>query len=159
MTNGVREIDEPTLVRPLFVGLGLNHREKEVGGTAPGLERGREVGHKFFLLSHDKLDLLAGLLLECGDSFPDRLVFLGGLSLLPPHHEVGGLCAERRKDEWRGDKTAPRQCAFSAVSPPRHGTYSLRICLIRAIASSTACSGLTPSAATRWIALDQTRSL
>ncbi len=28
--------------------------------------------------------------------------------------------------------------------------YSLRICLIRAIASSTACSGLMPSVATRW---------
>ena len=30
---------------------------------------------------------------------------------------------------------------------------------MRAIASSTACSGLMPSAATRWTALDQTASL
>ena len=36
--------------------------------------------------------------------------------------------------------------------------YSLRICLIRAIASSTACSGLMPSVATRWIAFPQMNS-
>ena len=36
--------------------------------------------------------------------------------------------------------------------------YSLRICLMRAIASSTACSGLMPSAATRWTASAQTCS-
>ena len=34
--------------------------------------------------------------------------------------------------------------------------HSLRICLIRAIASSTACSGLMPSVATRWTAFAQT---
>ena len=37
--------------------------------------------------------------------------------------------------------------------------HSARICLMRAIASSTACSGLMPSATTRWIALAQTHSL
>ena len=36
--------------------------------------------------------------------------------------------------------------------------YSLRICLIRAIASSTACSGLMPSVTTRWTAFSQTAS-
>jgi hypothetical protein len=30
--------------------------------------------------------------------------------------------------------------------------YSLKICLTRAIASSTACSGVMPSVTTRWIA-------
>ena len=36
--------------------------------------------------------------------------------------------------------------------------YSLRSCLIRAIASSTACSGVMPSVTMRWIAFAQTRS-
>ena len=44
----------------------------------------------------NELDLLAGLLLEGGDGLPDRLVLLGVVPLLPPHHEVGGLRAERR---------------------------------------------------------------
>jgi hypothetical protein len=44
------------------------------------------------------------------------------------------------------------------TGPGNHRRYSLRICLIRAIASSTACSGLMPSAATRWTALPQTYS-
>ena len=99
VADGVREIDEPTLVGPLFVGLGLNYREDEVGGTPPGLERGHKVGHKFFLRTKDELDLLAAILLEGRDDLPDRLVLFGGLSLLPPHHEVGGLRAERRHGE------------------------------------------------------------
>jgi hypothetical protein len=37
-------------------------------------------------------------------------------------------------------------------------SYPLRICLTRAIASSTACSGLMPSVTMRWIALAQTSS-
>ena len=44
-------------------------------------------------------------------------------------------------------------------APACLGGYSLRICLIRAIASSTACSGLMPSVTMRWIAFAQTRSL
>jgi hypothetical protein len=36
--------------------------------------------------------------------------------------------------------------------------YSLRICLMRAIASSTACSGLMPSTAMRWTAFAHVRS-
>ena len=43
----------------------------------------------------------------------------------------------------------------TARAQPRYIRYSLRICLIRAIASSTACSGLMPSAATRWTASGQ----
>jgi hypothetical protein len=35
------------------------------------------------------------------------------------------------------------------------GHYSLRICLMRAIASSTACSGLMPSVTMRWTAFAQ----
>ena len=41
---------------------------------------------------------------------------------------------------------------------PRSVRYSLRICLMRAIAWSTACSGLMPSATMRWIAFAQTCS-
>ena len=40
-------------------------------------------------------------------------------------------------------------------SDPMCLSYSLRICLIRAIASSTACSGLMPSVTMRWIAFSQ----
>jgi hypothetical protein len=36
--------------------------------------------------------------------------------------------------------------------------YSLRICLMRAIASSTPCSGVMPSLTTWWISLPQTCS-
>ena len=42
------------------------------------------------------------VLLEGGDDLPDRLVLLGVVPLLPPHHEVGGLCAERRQNQRRG---------------------------------------------------------
>ena len=48
------------------------------------------------------------------------------------------------------------QRAAGARRPP--ATW-LRICLIRTIASSTACSGLMPSVTMRWIAFAQTRSL
>ena len=51
----------------------------------------------------DQLDLLAGLLLEGGDDLLDRLVLLGVVALVPPHHEVGGVRAERRQDEHCGE--------------------------------------------------------
>jgi hypothetical protein len=38
----------------------------------------------------DQLDLLAGILLECGDELPDRIVFLGVVALIPPRDEIGG---------------------------------------------------------------------
>jgi hypothetical protein len=43
------------------------------------------------------LHLLTGLLLEGGDDLGARLVLLGVEALLPPDHEVGGLCAGRCK--------------------------------------------------------------
>jgi hypothetical protein len=79
--------------------LRLGYREDEVGGSPPGLERRHKVGPKFFLRTKDQLDLLTAILLERRDDLPDRLVLFGGLSLLPPHHEVGGLGAERREDQ------------------------------------------------------------
>ena len=50
----------------------------------------------------DEFDLLAGVLLEGGDDLPDRLVLLGVEPLLPPHHEIGGPCAERCGHEQSG---------------------------------------------------------
>ena len=62
---------------------------------------------------------------------------------------AGAVIVARSRD---GDESVPD---VTSLRPSvRH---SARICLIRAIASSTACSGLMPSAATRWIAFDQTR--
>ena len=115
MADGFREIDEPTLVGPSFEGLRFGHREDEVGGSPPGLERRHKVGPKFFLRTKDQLDLLAAILLERRDDLPDRRVLFGGLPLLPPHHEVGGLCAERRHGERRGEN----QCSNA------HGVASL----------------------------------
>ena len=59
-----------------------------------------------------ELDLLAGLLLEGGDDLPDRLVLLGVVALIPPHHEVGGLGAERRQEQRRGENDGS-SCALS----------------------------------------------
>ena len=118
-------------------------------GGCPASTAARILAPHVILRWLDELDLLAGLLLEGGDDLPDRLVLLGVAALLPPHHEVGGPGAERRQDQRRGERT---------VDEPLHGRHSARICLIRAIASSTACSGLMPSAATRWTALPQTYS-
>jgi hypothetical protein len=95
VTDSVRKIDEPTLVDPSFVGLGFSHGEDEVRGRPPGLDGGHEIGHQLLLRPQHQLDLLAAALLERRDDFSDRLVLFDGLSLLPPHHEVGGLCAER----------------------------------------------------------------
>jgi hypothetical protein len=47
----------------------------------------------------EKLDLLAAVLLEGLDDLPDRLVLLGSEPFFPPHHEVGGMRAERSQIE------------------------------------------------------------
>ena len=59
------------------------------------------------LRTKDELDLLAPPLLEGRDDLPDRLVLFGGLPLLPPHHGVGGLRAERRNAESHGENKCP----------------------------------------------------
>ena len=51
-----------------------------------------------------ELDLLAGVLLEGRDDLPERLVLLGVVPLLPPHHQVGGFCAERRWQDQQRDE-------------------------------------------------------
>jgi hypothetical protein len=60
-----------------------------------------------------------------------------------------------------GSGNGARTNAIAAVRHARIGwqRHSLRICLIRAIASSTACSGLMPSVTMRWIAFAQIRSV
>jgi hypothetical protein len=76
--------------------------------------------------------------------------------------------AQPRKTPMASVRTARRssqdRTSVLALSSPRARPistmvvglrYSLRICLIRAIASSTACSGLMPSATTRWTASGQ----
>ena len=99
MADSGRKIDEPTFVGPSFGLWDINHREDEVWGAPPGFERSQEVGQKLLLHIKDELNLLAGLLLEGGHDFPDRLVLLGVLTPLPPDHEVGGAGAERRQDD------------------------------------------------------------
>jgi hypothetical protein len=44
--------------------------------------------------------------LEGRDDLRDRLVLRGVVPFLPPHHEVGGLCAERHHEQRRGEKTS-----------------------------------------------------
>ena len=107
----------------------------------------------------DQLDLLAGFLLECGDDLPDWIVFLGVVALIPPDDEIGAPGAERRHQERRSEKASSAPHRGLPKGGAMHlNVYSLRICLMRTIASSTACSGLMPSAATRWTAFAQIRS-
>ena len=72
-------------------------------GRAPGRERHLGFVEDFILRGLDELDLLAALLLQRGDDLRDSLVFLRIEALLPPHHEVGGLTAERCHCERRGE--------------------------------------------------------
>ena len=102
VADGVREVHEPILEGPLADVVVQAEAEGEVGRLA-GLERRHDLVRKLLLWMEDELDLLAGLLLEGGDDLPDRLVLLGVVALLPPHHEVGGPGAERRQDQ-RGGK-------------------------------------------------------
>ena len=79
-------------VSPLLIQLTLKCRTES---RAPAWQRGlprpcADLG----LFGLDQLDLLSGVLLERRDDLGDRLVLLGVEPLLPPHHEVGGLCAD-----------------------------------------------------------------
>jgi hypothetical protein len=69
------------------------------------LQRRLEPFRELLLWIEAELNLLADFLFEGGDDLPDRLVLLGVEPLLPPHHEVGGLSTERRKNERRGKKS------------------------------------------------------
>ena len=77
-------------------------KKKKLGRPPPPQRRLGFVEH-LILCGLDELDLLARALLEGGDDLADRLVFLGIESLLPPHDEVGGLCAEWRQDQRGGE--------------------------------------------------------
>ena len=71
------------------------------------------------------------------------------LTVKPPKpraRDVAALTAGLRPDSGRaGRRGGRRLIAMSCPSPLVYPSYSLRICLIRAIASSTACSGVMPS--------------
>src|SRR5262247_3038338 len=112
-----------------------------------GVECRRDSVRKTLIGMEDELDVITGTLLKGGDDLPDGIVFLVQISLLPPHHEVSGLRAERCENQRGGEKSRDE---------PTHSRHSARISLIRAIASSTACSGLMLSVTTRWIAFAQT---
>jgi hypothetical protein len=90
---------------------------KQKVGRAPGRERRLGFTVDFILCGLDELDLLAGLLLEGGDDLRDRLVLLWVKTLLSPDDQVGGLRAERRHHERRGeDNGLP---AHDVASRPR----------------------------------------
>src|SRR5262245_49584090 len=114
-----------------------------------GLERRHRLGRKLLFFVQCEVDSLAALLLEGRDDLPDRIVLLLVAALLPPYYEIGGAGAEWRHRQHRSEK---------AWDEPPHRPHSARISLTRAIASSTACSGLMPSVTTRWIAFAQTNS-
>ncbi|MCE3247355.1 MAG: hypothetical protein K0R41_1180 [Geminicoccaceae bacterium] len=97
----------------------------------------------------DQLYLLAARVLESLDDLPDCLILLGVVSLVPPDHEVGTLASSGAVSSVAARMTCTNRLMAN---------YSLRICLIRRIASSTACSGVIPSVTTRWIAVAQTNS-
>jgi hypothetical protein len=72
----------------------------------------------------EELDLLAGLLLECGDGLLDRRVLLGIDSLVPPNDEVSAPGTERRQDERYGKNDGPS--AHSRASPGQHRDSAAR---------------------------------
>jgi hypothetical protein len=89
--------------RPIRDVLGNQEAEGEVGRPA-GLERRHDFDRNLILVVKSDLDLLARVLLESGYDFRNRFVFLEVGPLLPPHHEVGGLRAERRQNKRCGKK-------------------------------------------------------
>ena len=87
-------------------------------------------------------------------AFSSRLKTASVAALSHPITSVAGrLGGQKARKSW-----ASPQIAKWVGDEPLRCRHSARICLIRAIASSTACSGLMPSAATRWIAFAQTCS-
>jgi hypothetical protein len=123
VADGVREIDQSTLVGPKLVVLGVDYAEGEVG-RLPGLDRRYELVRKLRFGMEDEFDLLARLLLEGRDDLPDRLVLLRVVAFVPPHDEIGGASVERRENERRSkndgsamhDAASPDQMTARACS-------------------------------------------
>ena len=90
MADGVGEVHEPIVEGPLRDIAGNAYAEREIGRLAR-LQRRLELVRELLCSIENELDLLAAPLLESGDGLPDRRILLGVVSLLPPHHEVGGL--------------------------------------------------------------------
>jgi hypothetical protein len=118
---GVREVHEPIVDDPLSDVVAQLATEGEVGRLAR-LQRRHDVVRKLVLWELDEFDLLAGILLEDGDDFPKGRVLLGVVTLVPPHHKVGGLCAERRHREHHGKN---RGSAAHVVTSPIGRTASI----------------------------------
>jgi hypothetical protein len=115
----VREVDEPVVICPLAVIVVRVRAEQEIRWL-PSRNRGERLGLNIIEGWLFELDLFSGLLLEGGDDFPDRLVLLRVEPLLPPHHEVGGVCAERRYCERRGKKNGLLAHGRLLKLPPAH---------------------------------------
>jgi hypothetical protein len=92
---------------PLVDVRDADHGEEEVGRTPSGLDQSQCLVDKLLVRVEDELDLLPTVLLERRNDLPDRLVLLVVLSLLPAHHEIGALCAERRDGQRRGKNQNP----------------------------------------------------
>jgi hypothetical protein len=105
VADGVRKIHQPIIERPPWDIDYKPEAERDVG-RPPSLEGRLDVG--WLLLQGDEgdLDLLAGLLLESRDHLLERLVLLSMVRLVPPHDEVGRLCARAapgrslRQERW-----------------------------------------------------------
>ena len=112
--DGVAEVDE-LIVEDPFRDIARNaYPERDVGRSA-SLQRQLELFWELRLLIENELDLLAAPLLESGDGLRDRRVLLGMVSLLPPHHEVGGLRGDRRQDECRSKENGSGAHARSSL--------------------------------------------
>jgi hypothetical protein len=101
--DGVSQVDEPIVESPFGDVVPSAEAEGKVGQRA-GLERCHDLVLKLILLIERELYLFTAALLESCDDISERLVLLGIGPLLPPHHEVGGLGAERCHDERGKDK-------------------------------------------------------
>jgi hypothetical protein len=97
----VGEVHEPIVEGPFRDVVGHNRAERKVGRSARR-QRRLELLREFRLLIEDEFDMLTAVLLEGRDGLPDRLVLLRVEPLIPPHHEVGGLRAERCQDQHHG---------------------------------------------------------
>jgi hypothetical protein len=82
VAHSVDEIDQLIVEGPIRDVLGNKQAKGKVGRLA-GLERRSDLLRHLLLLLEDKLDLLAGVLLEDGNDLANRLVLLGVAYLSP----------------------------------------------------------------------------
>jgi hypothetical protein len=92
VADSVSEVDEPAIIGPLLVVLGVGDAE-DVVRRLSGLDRCHHLVRKLLLGMENELDLLAGLFLEGRDDLPDGLVLLGVAAFVPPDDESAALAA------------------------------------------------------------------